>query len=217
MPIDINPSPSSKTSKDKPDSTRAAKRSLNFDIQLGPSKIGIEQRMVFTEQLTLLLQTGVSLLEPLKAIQLQTEDPVIAEIISSVADPISNGESFSHALSMHPKMFNNTYTSLVAAAETGGFLAEVLEQLLAMDEKNNQLRNDIISALSYPAFLIAFSVAVVVFVLIVIFPKFEDLFASIHDQLPITTILLMSLSAFVRQYWIILLAACMLTGWGSVI
>ena len=74
-------------------------------------------------------------------------------------------------------------------------------------------RGNITSALSYPAFLIVFSVAVVVFVLVVIFPKFEVLFASIYDQLPITTIFLMALSAFVRHYWILIIIGLSVAGW----
>ena len=56
--------------------------------------------------------------------------------------------------------------------------------------------------MSYPGFLVAFSIAVVVFVLIVVFPKFGDMFARIHDQLPATTIVLMNASDFLRGYWV---------------
>jgi type II secretory pathway component PulF len=189
---------------------KPARRSLNIEIRFGAPKISLSQRMVFTERLSLLLETGVNLLEALKAMQLQTEEPLLADIIGSLANTISEGKSFSIALGRHPEMFSGTYISLVAAAEEGGFLPQVLEQLLRMDEKNNELRSNIVSALSYPAFLIAFSVAVVVFVLVVIFPKFESLFASIHDQLPLTTVFLMALSSVVRHYWIPILAG--LTG-----
>ena len=130
-----------------------------------------------------------------------------------LVDTISEGKSFSAALEKHPEMFSTTYISLVFAAEEGGFLPQVLSQLLRMDEKNSQLRSNITSALSYPAFLIVFSVAVVVFVLVVIFPKFEVLFASIYDQLPITTIFLMALSAFVRHYWILIIIGLSVAGW----
>ena len=191
------------------------RRSLNIEIRFGAPKIGLNQRMVFTERLSLLLETGVNLLEALKAMQLQTEEPLLADIIGSLANTISEGKSFSNALGRHPEMFSGTYISLVAAAEEGGFLPQVLEQLLRMDEKNHELRSNIVSALSYPAFLIVFSFAVVVFVLVVIFPKFESLFASIRDQLPITTVFLMALSALVRHYWIVILIGMGGTAWAT--
>lgn len=189
---------------------------LAAGIRFGPAKVSLEQRMVFTERLSLLLQTGVSLLEALKVMQQQTDEPAVASIIGALANTISDGESFSVALTKHPKMFSGTYVSLVSAAEAGGFLPQVLDQLLRMDEKSSQMRSNIVAALSYPAFLIVFSVIVVVFVLVVIFPKFEDLFASIHDQLPITTVILMALSSFLRHYWPLALIGIGLATWAAV-
>ena len=212
MAIEINQpqAPAQKNETGKP-----ARRNLNMEIRFGAPGISLNQRMVFTERLSLLLETGVSLLEALKTMQLQTEEPLLAEIIGWLASIISEGKTFSSALATHPEMFSSTYISLVAAAEEGGFLPQVLAQLLRMDEKNSQLRSSIVSALSYPAFLIVFSIAVVVFVLVVIFPKFDSLFASIHDQLPITTILLMALSAFVRNYWLLILLGLAAGAWAT--
>lgn len=212
MPIEINqPQAPARTASDKP-----VKRSLNLEIRFGTPRISLNQRMVFTERLSLLLETGVNLLEALKVMQLQTGEPLLAEIIGSMGSTISEGKSFSAALAMHPEMFSGTYISLVAAAEEGGFLPQVLEQLLRMDEKNSQLRSSVVSALSYPAFLIVFSIAVVVFVLVVIFPKFESLFASIQDQLPITTVFLMALSSVVRHYWWLILIGLGALAWATV-
>lgn len=212
MAININPAQAPIQSA----ANQPVKRGWNMDIRFGPTKISLDQRMVFTERLLLLLETGVSLLEALKAMQLQTEEPLLAEIIGSLVNTISEGKSFSAALEKHPEMFSSTYSSLVFAAEEGGFLPQVLSQLLRMDEKNSQMRSNIVSALSYPAFLIVFSIAVVVFVLVVIFPKFETLFASIHDQLPITTVFLMALSAFFRHYWILIIIGLSAAGWATV-
>jgi type II secretory pathway component PulF len=212
MAIEINQpqAPAQKNETGKP-----ARRNLNMEIRFGAPGISLNQRMVFTERLSLLLETGVSLLEALKTMQLQTEEPLLAEIIGSLASIISEGKTFSSALATHPEMFSSTYISLVAAAEEGGFLPQVLAQLLRMDEKNSQLRSSIVSALSYPAILIVFSIAVVVFVLVFIFPKFEDMFASIHDQLPITTVFLMALSAFVRHYWLLMLIVLAASAWAA--
>ncbi len=212
MAININPAQAPIQSV----ANKPVKRGWNMEIRFGPTKISLDQRMVFTERLLLLLETGVSLLEALKAMHLQTEEPLLAEIIESLVNTISEGKTFSAALEKHPEMFSNTYISLVFAAEEGGFLPQVLSQLLRMDEKNSQMRSNIVSALSYPAFLIVFSIAVVVFVLVVIFPKFETLFASIHDQLPITTIFLMALSAFVRHYWILIIIGISAAGWAAI-
>jgi type II secretory pathway component PulF len=76
-----------------------------------------------------------------------------------------------------------------------------------MDEKQQQLNSTLSSALSYPAFLILFSVGVVVFVLVAVFPKFAEMFGRIRDQLPITTIALMWMSDMLRSYWYLIIPA----------
>lgn len=213
MAIEIN---QPQASAEKSKSGKPVRRSLNMEIRFGAPRISLKQRMVFTESLSLLLETGVSLLEALKAMQLQTDEPLLTEIIGSLATIISEGKTFSAALAAHPEMFSGTYISLVAAAEEGGFLPQVLAQLLRMDEKNSQLRSNIVSALSYPAFLIVFSIAVIVFVLVAIFPKFESLFASIHDQLPVTTLFLMATSALILNYWLYILIALAAGAWATI-
>src|SRR5712691_4758253 len=179
------------------------RRLLNAKLRLPSRAIGVNERMVFTEQLALLLDTGVSIHEALGALRQQSEDPRLSAILESLIETVTEGKPFSVALSRHPEMFSQTYVSLVAAAEEGGFLQRVLQQLLEMDEKNSRLRSVVVSALSYPVFLMVFSLAVVIFVLVVIFPKFQDLFASIRDQLPASTLALMSVSDFLQNHWLL--------------
>ncbi len=179
----------------------ARRFNLNTAISFGRRTLGAEERMIFTERLALLLETGVSLAEAVKVLRRQTDDALLAGILTSISGTISEGKSFSAALARHPEFFSQTYVSLVAAAENGGFLPAVLEQLRDMDEKNSQMRSNIIAAISYPAFLMAFSIGVVIFVLVFIFPKFSELFQSIRDQLPWPTLVLMFFSDLLRHYW----------------
>lgn len=180
--------------------------SLNMSLPIGAKKAGSAERMFFTEQLALLLETGESLYGALTTIVKQTENKEMRETVERIAQDISEGRSFAQALAEHESIFPSTYVNLIAASETGGFMFEVLEQLLNMDEKREQMRTTLVSAATYPMFLIAFSLAVVVFVLVVVFPKFGDMFASIYDQLPTTTKALMGASDLIRQYWIVLIA-----------
>jgi type II secretory pathway component PulF len=180
--------------------------SLNLALPIGAKTAGSAERMFFTEQLALLLETGESLYGALTTIVKQTENKEMRETVERIAQDISEGRSFAQALAEHESIFPSTYVNLIAASETGGFMFEVLEQLLNMDEKREEMRTTLVSAATYPMFLIAFSLAVVVFVLVVVFPKFGDMFASIYDQLPGTTKVLMGASDLIRQYWIVLIA-----------
>ena len=166
---------------------------------------------MFTERLSLLLETGVPLHAALGALREQSGQSPLGETIAAIGDEIVAGARFSEALGRHPDLFPSTYVNLVAASEGGGFLAEVLVQLVEMDEKEQRLRSTLTSALSYPLFLMAFSALVVLFILVWVFPQFTQLFASIQDQLPWTTKLLMALSGLLTQHAVPLLggaAAC---------
>ena len=87
-------------------------------------------------------------------------------------------------------------------------LREIL--LNIMDEKRDRLQSTLVSAFTYPAFLSLFSAAIVLFILMVVFPKFATLFTSILDQLPITTRILMSFSDWAIQFWYLLILGPML-------
>ncbi|MFW2374799.1 MAG: type II secretion system F family protein [Gammaproteobacteria bacterium] len=168
-------------------------------------KVSDKDRMFFTEQLALLLETGASLQAGLQALKSQSDNPAMVRLIDALMTDIAEGKSLSYALSRHPEVFSTTYVNLVSASEAGGFMHEVLEQLLDMDEKREQLHNTLVSAFTYPVFLIVFSIAVVLFVLVVVFPKFGEMFSLIRDQLPVTTVFLMAISELLTQYWLALL------------
>ena len=176
------------------------KRKLRLSRKVSP-----KDRMFFTEQLALLLETGTSLHPALISIRSQMEDSPMAEVIDELAEGVVGGGSLSEQLAKHPEVFSPTYVNLVGASEQGGFLHEVLEQLQAMDDQNAELRASLISAFSYPAFLVAFSIFALVFILLVVFPRFGEMFAGIGDNLPASTRMLMAASDFILAHWMWLL------------
>lgn len=199
MALQIETSPTRKA----PQAT--SKRNIQITFPGRTTTVSVNDRMFFTEQLALLLETGESLYGALTTIVKQTENPRMRDIIEQVAQDISEGMSFGGALEKHSTVFSSTYVNLIAASETGGFMHQVLQQLLDMDKKREELRSTLVSAATYPAFLITFSIAVVIFVLVVIFPKFGVMFESIHDQLPVTTKALMAVSDQLRHNWALII------------
>ena len=186
--------------------------SLNADLSglFRRQPITARDRRFFTEQLALLMETGSSLQDGLSALQQQVDKPAMRELVQSIREDVEQGLQLSRALAKHPQVFSTTYTNLIAASEDGGFMHEVLEQLLEMEQKRDELRQIVFSALSYPIFLIVFALAVIVFVLLVVFPKFADLFEMIADDLPVTTLVLMRTSDFLANNGIVLLVASLL-------
>ncbi|MEE8342925.1 MAG: type II secretion system F family protein [Gammaproteobacteria bacterium] len=195
MPLEI-------TTSTAPSSKRALKVSLaDRWAALQARKPGVQERMFFTEQLSLLLETGTAIYPALASLKAQIKNPTMLKVVGTLMEDISEGRTFAVALSRYPELFSATYVNLVAAAESGGFLDQVLLELMKLDDRREELRRTVISALTYPVFLIVFSFAVVVFVLMVVFPKFEDMFSTIRDQLPITTLLLMDASKLLTEHW----------------
>ncbi len=169
-------------------------------------KLDVTDRIFFTEQLSLMLEAGMPLYESLKAFNSLENKPQLKVIVTSLLNDVEEGKSFSEAMEKHSDFFSLAYINLIAAAEGGGFLDKVLTELKVMDQKREKLKSTVVSAMIYPAFLILFSVAVVIFVLIAVFPKFAVLFERIHDELPITTLVLMSASHALINYWWLFLA-----------
>ncbi|MEE9142372.1 MAG: type II secretion system F family protein [Gammaproteobacteria bacterium] len=171
-------------------------------------RLTAKHRMFMTEQLALLLDTGSNLHEALQTIRRQTTEPAMIDMINMLIRDITEGRTFAQALARHPAMFSQTYVNLIGASEKGGFVHEVLEQLLEMEQKREELKRILWAAFSYPLFLLVFSVFVVVFILMVVFPRFGSLFARIEDQLPVTTLALMRAADFLGAYWPHLLLSC---------
>lgn len=158
-------------------------------------------RSQFTERLALLIETGSPLHGALGTLADQLDaDPVMQALVRDLMERVIGGKPFSQACRNHPAVFPDAWCQLVAAGESGGFLIQILKELVLMDEKSASLRASVAAAFSYPAFLAAFSVAVTVFVLVWVFPRFGDLFHSIHDDLPITTRALLALSELLRAH-----------------
>ncbi len=197
MPLELK-----KESKTKSGNSEIADLTKRF---ITTQRVTDKDRMFFTEQLSLLLETGSNLHASLQALQSQVENPAMAELINSMINDVAEGNPFSQALSRHPHVFSQTYINLISASENGGFMHEVLLQLLSMDEKRNKLRSTLISALSYPAFLLIFALGVVIFVLVVVFPKFGEMFSLIEDHLPVTTKMFMATSEFFLTQWPLIL------------
>jgi type II secretory pathway component PulF len=191
----------------KPAGLAVETKEKRFKAFFSGRKISAKERMFLTERLALLLETGGTLQPSLQSLQKQTSNPALAKIIAALADDVMSGRQLSVALAKYPELFSKTYVMLIQAGEQGGFMAKVLQELQKMEQKREKLRQIIVSSLSYPVFLIIASLSVMVFVLVFVFPKFGVLFESIRDQLPITTIMLMTASDALRHYWYLFLFA----------
>ncbi len=185
-----------------------AKKSISLRLSLSlKKKVSSKDKIFFFQQILLLLQTGTPLRTGLEALTKQVDKNQIKEIIHGLIDVIDQGKSFSYALSKYPEVFTTTHINLISASEEGGYMDKVLQQIIDMEERSEKLKDSLISAISYPMFLAAFSIGVVIFILVMVFPKFSEMFAQIYDQLPIATKLLMAVSEALTEHWVIVVGA----------
>jgi type II secretory pathway component PulF len=171
------------------------------------------ERLFVTEQLSLMLETGVALHAALTGLERQSASPALRKLLGDLASEVAGGRPFSQALARHPEVFSRTYVNLIGASERGGFMHDVLGQILRMEERREALRSTLIGAFTYPAFLLVFSIGVLVFVLTAVFPKFATLFAGMGDDLPWTTRMLMGLSEMLIDQWPVVLVAFAAGAW----
>lgn len=153
--------------------------------------------MIFTRQLATLIDSGLPLLRGLTVLAKQEPNPVLRGTIGALADSVQGGSTFSEALAQHPKIFNKLYVNMVKAGELGGVLEVVLVRLAEYQEKAHKLKNKIVSAMVYPVIVMFIAVAIMVFLMLFIVPKFETMFAELGNaELPMISQVVFGTSKF---------------------
>jgi type IV pilus assembly protein PilC len=126
--------------------------------------------MIFTRQLATLIDSGLPLLRSLNVLAKQERDTVLKNTINKVADGVQSGNTFSDALALHPKIFNDLYVNMVKAGEVGGVLELVLTRLAEFQEKAAKIKNKVVAAMVYPMIVMTMAVAIMGFLLVLIVP-----------------------------------------------
>lgn len=170
----------------------------NFRVELGPSRKDI---LNFTNQLAVMVRAGISLQDSLETIADQLQNLKFKAIVTDLHNQIESGQSFSQALSSHADVFGNLYINMVAAAEISGSLSDMLQKLAEYLDQEAETRSQIKGAMVYPIIIAVMAVAVTIFLLCFVLPRFTAIFAGKEHLLPGPTKILMATSAFVRGNW----------------
>ncbi|NQT30604.1 MAG: type II secretion system F family protein [Candidatus Saganbacteria bacterium] len=169
--------------------------------------------IVFTRQLSSILEAGVPLVEGLDAVQEQVSNKKFREVLLAVKKEIESGSSFSEALKKHKDVFSPLIYNMVQAGEKAGILDEVLDRVSDLLEKELETKAKIKAATRYPMIvLIALCLAFVILVTVVI-PKFAGFFGAFNAQLPLPTRILMWINYVVSNYWYWFILAIVILGY----
>jgi type IV pilus assembly protein PilC len=179
-----------------------------------------KQLTQFTHQFAVLMEAGLPVVRSLKILANQQKPGLLKDTISMVAEDVESGSTLSEAMGKHPKVFDKLYVNMVRAGEAGGVLEEIMRRLAQFMEKIESLRRKIIGASIYPVIVICIAVAVVLFIMTFIVPRFKDVFSQVGVGMPTMTLLLLSMSDFIKGYWYVILLApvvgfILLRAWGK--
>ena len=163
--------------------------------------------MIFTRQLATLIDSGLPLLRSLNVLAKQERDNVLKNTINKIADAVQGGNTFSDALALHPRIFNDLYVNMVKAGEVGGVLELVLNRLAEFQEKAAKIKNKVVAAMVYPAIVMTMAVAIMGFLLVFIVPKFEAIFHDMlgNKPLPVITQFVINVSKLVQNHWLVII------------
>ena len=174
--------------KVRPSAPKETKKGKGAKKKGGKGKAGgkISQRemMIFTRQLATLIDAGLPLLQSLNVLSKQEPNANLRATITALAEGVQGGSTFSDALAAYPRMFNRLFVNMVKAGEIGGVLEVVLRRLAEYQEKANKLRGKIVSAMVYPIIIMVIAVGILVFLMLVIVPKFMEMFEGQNMELP---------------------------------
>lgn len=156
--------------------------------------------VVFTRQFSTMIDAGLPLVQSLEILASQQENKAFKEVLLTVKGDVEQGSTLSEALKKHPSVFDELYSSLVAAGEMGGMLDTILNRLATYMEKAEKLKKRVKGALTYPIVVIAIAVIVVAVILIFVIPVFQKMFADFGGELPAPTQFVINLSQGLKKY-----------------
>lgn len=177
-------------------------------LSITTKKVGLKDLVIFTRQLSTMINAGVPLAKSLATLRAQTENETFKKCIAQVSKDVEGGMPFADAIEKHPQVFSPIYINMVRAGEAGGILDTILKKLALQQEKDARIRGKFKSAMTYPAIL--FSITIIVFMILMVFvmPRIGSIIKDLGGEdatLPILTQIMLAISGFMVNQWYIML------------
>ncbi len=174
----------------------------------------LQELATFTQQLSNLLHSGMPLTVALNSMTHLESKGIPSDVSKQLKQDVMEGKSLSDAMSKQPVIFSDLYVNMVRAGEQSGALGEVLKRLSDHFERFAEVQQKFVSSLIYPAVVACVGLAIIVFFMSYMLPKFMSIFEGMQVQLPAATQFLIALSHLFSHYWwlmlLVLLAAFVL-------
>ena len=162
---------------------------------------------IWTRQLAGLVSAGLPLERALSSLSDEAETEAQRHLVATLRAEVNGGSTFAKALAQHPREFSPIFAAVIGAGEQSGDLGLVLERLADDLEEQQALKAKLIGAAAYPAIVTVVAIVIVVFLVTYVVPQVAQVFIGSKRALPLLTVIMINVSAFVRSYgWVMLLA-----------
>lgn len=167
---------------------------ISYKIVTPKYKITQENLLIFTQNFKILLDSGLTLSLTLDILSSQEKDRQFANIIKTIKEKITSGNTIYLAFSSYKDIFGDTYLNLLLAGEESGSLIENLDKICENIALKEKIRKKIKEALFYPIIVLIFTIFLLFFMFVFVFPNFLTLFHDTSTPLPLLTKIIMSVS-----------------------
>jgi general secretion pathway protein F len=174
---------------------------------LSGGRVSRKDITAFTGEMAVLLGAGIPIPQALDGLGEEEENPALKGLIQSLSDSVRKGAAVSAALEEHPRQFSKLYVSMVRVGEEAGALQKVMTDLATLLQHEDEVRGEVVAAVSYPLFVLGFGLFTVAILLTVVLPKLFGMLQEMLDVLPLPTLILLNTSAFLKSYWPFVLMA----------
>lgn len=180
-------------------------KDLLENIPLFQPKITGKDIVVFTRQLSTMIDAGLPLVQCLDILANQQSNISLKKVLREIQKDVEAGTTFADSMRKHPKVFDNLYSNMIEAGETGGILDTILSRLALFMEKTMALKKKIKGAMTYPIICLAISILILAVILIFVIPVFDEMFTSFGSALPVPTQIVINMSEFAKSNFIFIL------------
>lgn len=191
--------------------SNAAKSGTNLWTQLNRRPPRQEDIAFATKQFAILSKAGVDFNESLRSISEQVSNAELASIYSKIRELVSEGKRLSDAHKEFPKVFSPIYVNMIAAAERSGALPLVLKRLSDFIFYSIEIKRKLVGALMYPAIMVVITFGITIFLFVSVLPKITKALSSLKVTLPWYTVAINNMSAFLQNYWIIMIVCILVS------
>lgn len=181
-----------------PSMVKEAPKDLFADLAFMQPKVTGKDVVIFTRQLSTMIDAGLPLVQSLEILTKQQENSTFKKVLQAVRTDVETGSTIAEAMKKHPDIFDNLYCNMIDAGEVGGILDTILSRLAAYMEKNMALVKKVKGAMTYPVICLCISFVVMAVMLVFVVPVFQKMFADFGSALPVPTQMVVDMSDFVK-------------------